>query len=176
MPPGGDFPVAVGGGLTLTKVGRGAVRVRAAREGRVVVRARLLPNGRIRAIRKLTAPHGAVTVPLPRDARPGRYRVSAVLQGNGLVDRRAVTITLRRPRVAMGYASRVFTLRVPRGVRAVLSVSRLPDGGRRALARIVGPTTRRVALPEGLPAGRYRALVSTSGAGGQRIMRTISVG
>jgi hypothetical protein len=176
VPPGGDFPVAVGGGLTLTKVGRAAVRVRAAREGRVVVRMRLLPRGRMRAIRKLTAPHGAVTVPLPRDAKPGRYRVSAVLQGNGLVDRRAVTISLRRPQVALSYASRVFTLRVPRGVRAVLSVTRLPDGGRRALGRVVGPATRRVALPEGLPAGRYRALVSTSGAGGQRIVRTISVG
>ena len=47
----------------------------------------------MRAIRKLTGPtRGSVLIGLPRDTRPGLYRVRAVLIGDGLRDRAAVVV------------------------------------------------------------------------------------
>jgi hypothetical protein len=54
-------------------------------------------GGRLRAIRKLAGPTGGdVVVRLPTDTRPGRYRVQAVLIGDGLRDRAAVVVKVRR--------------------------------------------------------------------------------
>ena len=167
VPPDGDYPVPVPGGLGLRRSGARAVTVTAARRGRVVVSMTPARGGQRRAIRKLVAPHRATRVVLPRNARPGRYRVQAVLQGDGLLDRRAVVVTVRRPRVGLTYKGGVFTLRLPRGVRAVLTLVP-PNGRRRAIGRAAGPGVRRIRLPQGLPEGRYTAIAGTSGAGGQK--------
>jgi hypothetical protein len=166
-PPGGDYPVPVPGGLGLRRAGGRAVEVTAARRGRVVISITRLSGGAKRAIKKLDAPSAAARVSIPRDARPGKYRVTAVLQGDGLKDRKAVVVTVTRPKVKLTYRSGVFTLTVPRGARAVLSLLP-PNGRRRAIGKVAGPGTRRIALPKGLRAGRYAAVASTSGAGGQK--------
>lgn len=94
---GGDVVVASGGGLTLARAGAGRVRVRIDRPGRAVVTMTPHGGGRARAIRTLTGPTpGAVLVRLPRDARPGRYRVRAVLIGDGLRDRAALAVRVAR--------------------------------------------------------------------------------
>jgi hypothetical protein len=166
-PPGGDYPVPVPGRLALKRAGAQAVQVVATRRGRVVVSIARVPRGKRRAIKKLTAPHAATRITIPRDTRPGRYRVTAVLQGDGLKDRKAVIVRVVRPKVRLRYAKGVFTLTVPRGARAVLTLLP-PNGKRRAIGKVSGPATKRIRLPKGLPAGRYTAMASTSGAGGQR--------
>jgi hypothetical protein len=166
-PPGGDYPVPVPGGLALKRSSRRTVEVTAARRGRVVVSMKRLAGGATRAIKKLTAPRATTRVAIPGDARPGKYRVTAVLQGDGLKDRKAVIVTVARQKVKLAYASGVFTLTVPRGARAVLSLLP-PNGKRRAIGKAVGPRTKRIPLPKGLRAGRYTAVASTSGAGGQK--------
>jgi len=67
--------------------------------GRAVVTTQPVNGGFVRAIRKLTGPtRGSVVIGLPRDTRPGRYRVRAVLIGDGLRDRAAVVVRItRRP-------------------------------------------------------------------------------
>jgi hypothetical protein len=167
VPPGGDYPVAVPGGLALKRSGGRAVEVTAARRGRVVVSIKRFSGGAARAIKKLDAPSASTRVAIPFDTRPGKYRVTAVLQGDGLKDRKVVVVTVTRPKVKLRYASGVFTLTVPRGAQAVLSLLP-PNGRRRAIGKVVGPRTKRIALPKGLKAGRYTAVASTSGAGGQK--------
>ena len=55
------------------------------------------PGGALRAIRKLTGPtRGSLLIRLPTDTRPGRYRVSAVLIGDGLRDRASVVVRVTR--------------------------------------------------------------------------------
>jgi len=166
-PSGGDYPVPVPGGLGLKRAGGRAVEVSAARRGRVVISITRLSGGRKRAIKKLDAPSAPTRVAVPRDARPGRYRVIAVLQGDGLKDRKVIVVTVTRPKVRLTYRGGVFTLTVPRGARAVLSLLP-PNGKRRAIGKAVGPQTKKIALPKGLRAGRYTAVASTSGAGGQK--------
>ena len=54
-------------------------------------------GGSLRAIRKLAGPTGRdLVVRLPTDTRPGRYLVQAVLIGDGLKDRAAVVVRVRR--------------------------------------------------------------------------------
>jgi hypothetical protein len=73
------------------------VRVRIDRAGRAVVTMTPVGGGTVRAIRKLTGPTpGGVVVRVPTDARPGRYRVQAVLIGDGLRDRASVIVRVRR--------------------------------------------------------------------------------
>ena len=94
---GVDVVVPSGGGLTLTRAGAGRVRVRIDRPGRAVVTMTPHGGGRVRAIRTLTGPTPrAVVVRLPRDSRPGRYRVRAVLIGDGLRDRAALAVRVPR--------------------------------------------------------------------------------
>ena len=94
---GGDYPVPVPGGLTLTAAGAGRVRLALARAGRAVVTVAPAAGGSVRAIRKLTGPTaGGVVIRLPSDTRPGLYRVSAVLIGDGLRDRATVIVRIRR--------------------------------------------------------------------------------
>jgi hypothetical protein len=94
---GGDYPVPVPGGLTLTAAGAGRVRLAIARPGRAVVTVAPAAGGGVRAIRKLTGPTaGGVVIRLPSDTRPGLYRVSAVLIGDGLRDRASVIVRIRR--------------------------------------------------------------------------------
>jgi hypothetical protein len=94
---GGDYPVPMPGGLTLSAAGRNRVKVRIDRPGRAVVTMKRIGGGRLRAIRKLSGPTGRdVVVRLPGDTRPGRYRVQAVLIGDGLRDRAAVVVKVRR--------------------------------------------------------------------------------
>lgn len=96
---GTDFPVPQPGGLSLTAAGPNRVRIAIARAGRAVVTTQPLNGGFVRAIRKLTGPtRGGVVIGLPRDTRPGLYRVRAVLIGDGLRDRAAVVVRItRRP-------------------------------------------------------------------------------
>ena len=171
-PPQGDYPVPEPGGLRLQRRGTQTIRVVTTRRGRVVVSMRRHSGGSRRAIKKVKAP-GTSTVRIPRDTRPGRYRITAVLQGDGLVDRKTVTVNVRRPRVRLGYTNRRFTLVVPAGVRAVLSVTK--NGRRRTLGKVRGPATKRIRLKAGFPKGRYLAMVGTSGAGGQKIRRAVRV-
>lgn len=167
-PPGGDTPVAQPGGLTLKRVGAKAVRVTLGRSGRAVVSIRKKPSGKRRAIRKLSGPtQGSVLVKLPARVAPGNYEVQAVLQGNGLTDRRRVNTTVKRAPLRLSRSGKFFSLTVPRGVRAVLRVS--PAKGRdRAIGKVVGPTTRRIRQPKDLKRGRYKAIAVGVGSGGRR--------
>lgn len=94
-PATGDHPVTSGGGLMLRRAGKGRARLQLLRPGRAVVR--LVPRGarRGRVIMKLHGPTGPLTVRPPRDARPGRYRIAVVLQGDGLRDHSSVAVTIR---------------------------------------------------------------------------------
>lgn len=167
-PPGGDVAVARPGGLTLTRSGPRAVRVGIGRQGRAVVSFRRMPVGARRAIRKLNGPTASpVLVRLPARVKPGRYQVQVVLQGNGLTDRRVVTTTIRRRPLRLRHARGVFTLTVPAGVRAVLRISP-PRGRDRAIAKVVGPRTRRIPRPKDLRRGRHTAIAVGVGAGGRR--------
>ena len=94
---GSDFPVPEPGGLSLTALSSSRVRIAITRPGRAVVTMTPVRGGFRRAIRKLTGPRKTV-IRLPRDSRPGRYRVRAVLIGDGLRDRDAVIVRVpRRP-------------------------------------------------------------------------------
>ncbi len=96
---GGDVAVAAPGGLTVTRAGARAVRVRIDRPGRAVVSVVPRGGGQVRAIRALTGPTaGAVLVRLPRDTRPGVYRLRVVLIGDGLRDRAVLTMRVTRSR------------------------------------------------------------------------------
>lgn len=92
---GSDYAVPAPGGLTLTRAGTGRVRVVLGRAGNAVVTMTPSGGGKVRAIRKLVGPQTAV-VRLPRDSRPGLYRVQAVLIGDGLRDRAGLTVRVRR--------------------------------------------------------------------------------
>lgn len=101
---GRDAAVPVPGGLRLARVRPGPVRrgsagarVRIARPGRAVVSIVPRGGGRVRALRRLAGPTGAaVPIRIPRDTRPGVYRLRAVLIGDGLRDRAAVTLRVTR--------------------------------------------------------------------------------
>ncbi len=94
---GGDYPVPAPGGLSLTVAGTGRVRLAIARPGRAVVTVAPRAGGALRAIRKLTGPTpGSLLIRLPTDTRPGLYRVSAVLIGDGLRDRASVIVRVTR--------------------------------------------------------------------------------
>jgi hypothetical protein len=94
---GADYAVPMPGGLSLTAAGVNRVRVRIDRPGRAVLTMAPVGGGARRAIKKLTGPTGrSVVVRLPTDTRPGRYRVRAVLIGDGLKDRAAVVVRVRR--------------------------------------------------------------------------------
>jgi hypothetical protein len=92
-PADGDAVVPAGGGLTLARTGRQVV-VGLARAGRVVVRLEPLTGGRPRALAKLVGPIAPSLLRLPRDVRPGRYRVVAVALGDGLRDEARLAVTL----------------------------------------------------------------------------------
>lgn len=95
----GDYPVPLPGGLSLARAGVGAVRLVLGRAGNAAVWAVPKAGGPRRVIRKLTGPTaGAVTVRLPADTRPGAYRVTAVLIGDGLRDRADVLVRAARRR------------------------------------------------------------------------------
>jgi hypothetical protein len=73
------------------------VRLTITRRGNAVVTTQRLGGGLVRAIRKLTGPTaGSVLIRVPRDTRPGRYRVRAVLIGDGLRDRAGVIVNVTR--------------------------------------------------------------------------------
>jgi hypothetical protein len=94
---GVDVAVAAPGGLTVTRAGARAVRVRITRPGRAVVSVRRDADGVVRGLRTLAAPtRGTVVVRLPRDTRPGVHRVRVVLIGDGLRDRAVVALRVRR--------------------------------------------------------------------------------
>ena len=94
---GGDFPVPMPGGLSLSAAGVNRVKVRIDRPGRAVLTMAPVGGGSLRAIKKLAGPTGRdVVVRLPTDTRPGRYRVQAVLIGDGLKDRAAVVVKVKR--------------------------------------------------------------------------------
>jgi hypothetical protein len=94
---GVDFPVPQPGGLVLEAAGVNRVRLQLTRPGNAVVTTQRLSGGFVRAIRKLTGPtQGSVVISLPRDTRPGRYRVRAVLIGDGLRDRAGVVVRVTR--------------------------------------------------------------------------------
>ncbi len=167
-PPGGDVAVPRPGGLTLARAGQKAVRVGLGRAGRAVVSIRRKPSGARRAIHKLSGPtRSPVLVRLPAGVRPGTYEVQVVLQGNGLTDRKRLTTTVRRPPLRLRHARGLFTLTVPRGVRAVLRIAP-PRGRDRAIAKVTGPRTRKIRRPKDLKRGRYTAIAVGVGAGGRR--------
>lgn len=94
---GADFPVPMPGGLSLSPAGTNRVKLRLDRPGRAVLTMAPVAGGKLRAIRKLAGPTGGdVVVRLPTDTRPGRYRVQAVLIGDGLRDRAAVVVQVKR--------------------------------------------------------------------------------
>ena len=94
---GKDYPVPRPGGLRLEAAGTGRVRLTIGRPGRAVVTTQRVGGGFIRAIRKLTGPtRGSILIRLPTDTRPGRYRVRAVLIGDGLRDRAGVVVPVTR--------------------------------------------------------------------------------
>jgi hypothetical protein len=94
---GVDYPVPQPGGLALEAAGPNRVRLALGRPGNAVVTTQPVGGGFVRAIRKLTGPtRGSILIRLPRDARPGRYRVRAVLIGDGLRDRAAVIVRVTR--------------------------------------------------------------------------------
>jgi hypothetical protein len=94
---GVDYPVPQPGGLALEAAGPNRVRLTLGRRGNAVVTTQPAGGGFVRAIRKLTGPtRGAVLIRLPRDTRPGRYRVRAVLIGDGLRDRAGVIVRVTR--------------------------------------------------------------------------------
>lgn len=93
---GVDYAVPAPGGLTLAPAGARRVRVTIARPGRAVVTMTPRAGGKVRAIRKLVGPAPAgVVVALPRDSRPGLYRIQAVLIGDGLRDRATLHVRVR---------------------------------------------------------------------------------
>jgi hypothetical protein len=94
---GQDYPVPVPGGLTLQAAGPNRVRLNLTRAGSAVVTTQKLSGGFVRAIRKLSGPtSGSILIRLPQDTRPGRYRVRAVLIGDGLRDRAGVVVQVTR--------------------------------------------------------------------------------
>jgi hypothetical protein len=94
---GVDYPVPQPGGLVLEAAGPNRVRLQLTRAGNAVVTTQRLSGGFVRAIRKLTGPTpGSVLIRLPQDTRPGRYRVRAVLIGDGLRDRAGVIVKVTR--------------------------------------------------------------------------------
>ena len=96
---GVDYPVPQPGGLTLEPAGPNRVRLALGRPGNAVVTTQPVGGGFVRAIRKLTGPtRGSVLIGLPQDTRPGRYRVRAVLIGDGLRDRAGVVVKVTRRR------------------------------------------------------------------------------
>jgi hypothetical protein len=96
---GVDYPVPQPGGLVLEAAGPNRIRLQLTRPGNAVVTTQRLSGGFVRAIRKLTGPTAEpILIPLPRDTRPGRYRVRAVLIGDGLKDRAGVIVTATRRR------------------------------------------------------------------------------
>jgi hypothetical protein len=101
---GGDAVVPTPGGLRLARVGRGpvrrgaaAARLRIARPGSAVVSIVPRGGGRVRALRKLRGPtRGTRLIRVPRDTRPGVYRLRVVLNGDGLRDRAALAVRVTR--------------------------------------------------------------------------------
>ena len=107
-PPGGDAHVPVGGGLSMAVDegqelrGGDTLRIAIARPGSANLRVQALPNGPERVFAKLRpAPVGDdVPVRLPDDLRPGRYRLTVYLSGDGLVDRVTRTVLVVPDRAA----------------------------------------------------------------------------
>lgn len=96
---GTDYPVPQPGGLSLEPAGPNRVRVTLGRAGNAVVTTQPVGGGFVRAIRKLTGPtRGGVLIRIPSDTRPGRYRVRAVLIGDGLRDRAGIIVRVTRRR------------------------------------------------------------------------------
>ena len=94
---GVNYPVPQPGGLVLEAAGNNRVRLQLTRTGNAVVTTQRLSGGFVRAIRKLTGPtRGSLLIRLPQDTRPGRYRVRAVLIGDGLKDRAGVVVKVTR--------------------------------------------------------------------------------
>ena len=94
---GQDYPVPAPGGLTLEAAGLNRVRLTITRAGNAVVTTQRLSGGFVRAIKKLTGPtRGSVLIRLPQNGRPGRFRVRAVLIGDGLRDRAGVVAQVTR--------------------------------------------------------------------------------
>jgi hypothetical protein len=85
-PATGETPVAQGGGLTLVPAGGRRMTIGLARPARTVVRIQPLGGGRSRTVAKLNGPFPPRMLVLPRDVRPGEYRVIAVALGQGLRD------------------------------------------------------------------------------------------
>ena len=98
-PAGGEARVPTGGGLTISLPGSrlrpgATVRVVVGRPGRAIVQ--LVPRGGTpRRIRAIAGP-ASVAVRLPRDVRPGRYTLRAVLLGDGLRDVATAGFTMVR--------------------------------------------------------------------------------
>jgi uncharacterized protein YkwD len=96
-PPGGDVAVPTGGGLGLAASGERTVTVRLSRPARAVIS--LTPAGTddLRVIAKVQGPMTPRRIALPADVRPGRYRVKAVAQGDGLKDVVDIPFRVRAP-------------------------------------------------------------------------------
>lgn len=94
-PAGGETPVPQGGGLTLAPAGGRRMTIGLARTARTVVRVQSVAGGPSRTVAKLYGPFAARTLVLPRDMRPGEYRVIAVALGDGLRDVAVAPLVVR---------------------------------------------------------------------------------
>jgi uncharacterized protein YkwD len=164
-PPGGDVAVPTGGGLGLAARGVRTLTVRLSRPARAVVTLRPAGRSRPRVIAKLRGPAAPRTIRLPPDVGPGRYRVRAVAEGDGLKDAVEIPFRVRAPIVQ----------RVPD--------ARIRDGGGGPAAAFLPPASARADLLRRLVAldGAYRPLLARAarcrdrGPGPRRTLRRRAV-
>ena len=96
MPPGGDYPVPVGGGLSVSVPRGGTTTVVLPRPARAVLQVFPAGGGRRRVVAKVQGPTPAsgVTVRLPGDLVPGAYRLVTVALGDGIRETANVGFTV----------------------------------------------------------------------------------
>jgi hypothetical protein len=177
-PPGGDFPVPVGGGLTVTPPESRTATLVLGRPGRAVVRVIPAGGGRSRVVAKVTGPTdpAGISIHLPADLPRGRYRLVTVALGQDLRDTENVGFTVGTDWAARGlarslaleYAGGLLRLSVGSGYRAVVRLQP-PRGGERVIAKVHGAVKGApIRLPADLVPGPYRAVAVAVGPNGRQ--------
>jgi subtilisin family serine protease len=106
-PQGGDVVISSGGGLSVSPPSGRTLAVTLARQARAVVSLVPLPAGAPRAVAKIDGPVAGHVVRLPRNVRPGRYRIQVVALGQKLRDEAQLPLTVGRGWTAGPEAVRV---------------------------------------------------------------------
>jgi hypothetical protein len=177
-PPGGDFAVPSGGGLTVTPPQSRTATLVLSRAGRAVVRVIPAGGGRARVVAKVNGPTNpeGVAIRLPADLEPGRYRLVTVALGQDLRDTENVGFTVGDDWGARGvvrslnleYRGGTLRLSVGSGYRAVVRLLP-PRGEQRVIAKVQGAVDGvPIDLPADLVPGPYRAVAVAVGPNGRQ--------